>query len=306
MLSTGGLEKSVEATITNRYGRIIGAIFELKAVIEDLRMQCIGGINCGTDIWEMAIIPSLTNNAGTWTMISDNSIEKLNSLQNTFLQTLFSTARSCPKPALCWDTATLLMQIRVQKAKLALLFHIKNLDDESLAKQIYCEQLNSGWPGLLSECGEILKDWEVPNILRENSHLSKGQWKTIINKEAKNQNEKMLKKMIEKGSKLEVMKNESYGKKAYLTEMSFHNARINFSIRARMFDCKMNSMNNPAYKNDLWRCDSCESCIDSQSHILYCPAYKKLREGKNLSSDEDIVTYFKEVMQIRMNLNLNK
>ena len=151
-----------------------------------------------------------------------------------------------------------------------------------------------------------MHDWEVPNILRENSHLSKGQWKTIINKEAKNQNEKLLKKMMEKGSKLELMKNESYGKKAYLTEMSFHNARINFSIRARMFDCKMNSMNNPAYKNDLWRCDSCESCIDSQSHILYCPAYKKLREGKNLSSDEDIVTYFKEVMQIRMNLNLNK
>ena len=151
-----------------------------------------------------------------------------------------------------------------------------------------------------------MKDWEVPNILRENSHLSKGQWNTIINKEAKNQNEKLLKKMMEKGSKLEVMKNESYGKKAYLTEMSFYNARIYFALRARMFDCKMNSMNNPAYKNDLWRCDSCESCIDSQSHILYCPAYKKLREGKNLSSDEDIVTYFREVMQIRMNLNLNK
>ena len=73
-----------------------------------------------------------------------------------------------------------------------------------------------------------------------------------------------------------------------------------------MFDCKMNSMNNPAYKNEMWMCDSCESCIDSQSHILYCPAYEKLREGKNLSSDEDIVTYFREVMQIRMNLNLNK
>ena len=153
---------------------------------------------------------------------------------------------------------------------------------------------------------EILKDWEVPNILKENSRLSKGQWKTIIKKEAKKQNEKLLKKMIEKGSKLEVMKNESYGKKAYLTEMSFYDARINFSLRARMFDCKMNSMNNPAYKSDLWRCDSCQSCIDSQSHILYCPAYKKLREGKKLSSDEDIVSYYREVLQIRMKLNLNK
>jgi hypothetical protein len=38
ILSGGGLERSVEATIESRYGRIFGAIFELKAVIEDLRM----------------------------------------------------------------------------------------------------------------------------------------------------------------------------------------------------------------------------------------------------------------------------
>jgi hypothetical protein len=38
ILSDGGLEKSAEATIANRYGRILSAIFELKAVIEDLRM----------------------------------------------------------------------------------------------------------------------------------------------------------------------------------------------------------------------------------------------------------------------------
>ena len=35
----------------------------LKSVIEDLRMQMIEGIKCGHDIWEMALIPSLLNNA---------------------------------------------------------------------------------------------------------------------------------------------------------------------------------------------------------------------------------------------------
>ena len=45
ILADGGLEKSAEATITNRYGRVFSAIFELKAVIEDLRMQMIGGKN---------------------------------------------------------------------------------------------------------------------------------------------------------------------------------------------------------------------------------------------------------------------
>ena len=113
--------------------------------------------------------------------------------------------------------------------------------------------------------------------------------------------------MIKQGySKLEVMKNERYEEKAYIQEMSMYNARINFSLRARTFPCKMNTMNNSKFKADMWRCDSCESCIDSQSHILYWSAYKDLREGRALSSDDDIVLYFREVLAIRMKLDLNK
>ena len=126
----------------------MAAIFELKAVMEDLRMQIIGGLKCGLDIWELAIVPSLTNNCGTWTDISDQSIEKLEQLQNMFLQTMFAVSQSCPKPALCWDTATLLMQVRVEKAKLSLLHHIKNLEKTSLAKQVYTEQNEHGWARL--------------------------------------------------------------------------------------------------------------------------------------------------------------
>ena len=69
-LSDQGVSKSVEATINNRYGKIQAAIFELKAMLEDLRMQSIGGLKCGLDIWELALIPSLTKNCGTWTQIS--------------------------------------------------------------------------------------------------------------------------------------------------------------------------------------------------------------------------------------------
>ena len=115
-----------------------------------------------------------------------------------------------------------------------------------------------------------------------------------------------LKKMIERLSKLEIMKSETYEEKKYLTEMSMHDCRMNFELRSRMFKCKMNFLNDPKYKSEMWRCDSCATCIDSQSHILYCPAYKMLREGKSLTSDQDIVEYFKEVMKIRTNMNIDK
>ena len=85
------------------------------------------------------------------------------------------------------------------------------------------------------------------------------------------------------------MESETYEEKKYLTEMSMHDCRMNFELRSRMFKCKMNFLNDPKYKSEMWRCDSCATCIDSQSHILYCPAYKMLREGKSLTSDQDIV-----------------
>ena len=113
--------------------------------------------------------------------------------------------------------------------------------------------------------------------------------------------------MMKQGySKLEVMKSERYEEKAYIQEMSMYNAKMNFSLRAQTFPCKMITMNKSKFKADMWWCDSCESCIDSQSHILYCPAYKDLREGRSLSSDDDIVLYFREVLAIRMKLDLNK
>ena len=55
-----------------------------------------------------------------------------------------------------------------------------------------------------------------------------------------------------------------------------------------------------------WKCHSCMSgSIDTQSHILYCEAYRGLREGKSLSSDKDIVEYFRKVIEIRDKLGID-
>ena len=203
--------------------------------------------------------------------------------------------------------ATPLMQVRLDKAKVSLLHHVKNLDNDSLAKQIYEEQCHSGWPGLVMECKEIIDEWKLPDIINQEHKFSKAQWKMLINRAAKIKNGELLVEMMNQGySELEIMKSESYEEKAYLKDMSMYNARVNFSLRTRMFKCKLNFMNDPAYKAEMWRCDSCETCIDSQSHILYCPAYRELREGKSLTSDLDVVNYFREVMRIRSNLELNK
>ena len=69
---------------------------------------------------------------------------------------------------------------------------------------------------------------------------------------------------------------------------------------------KFNFKNIQNYANDNWQCDSCEKSIDTQSHVLWCPAYQNLREGKSLDSDDDLIEYITKVMVIREKLNLRR
>ena len=97
------------------------------------------------------------------------------------------------------------------------------------------------------------------------------------------------------------MANESFERKYYISRLSLQNSRNQFKIK---MDVKFNY--SAKYEHELWRCDSCCSAIETQTHILYCPAYSNLRSGKDLKSDEDLLEYIKKVMEIRISLKLNK
>jgi hypothetical protein len=92
--------------------------------------------------------------------------------------------------------------------------------------------------------------------------------------------------------------NENLQLKDYVQSMKLRDARTMFRIRSGMVKTKMNMKNSRSYSMDLWKCDDCRS-MDSQSHIVWCPAYAELREGKDLNSDQDLVTYYQQVMKIR-------
>ena len=92
-----GVSKSALATIKQREGRIINAINEVKSIIEDCRMQSVGGALAGLEIWELAFIPSILTNADTWVEIDTESIKILNNLQYMMYRNLLNTPRSTTK-----------------------------------------------------------------------------------------------------------------------------------------------------------------------------------------------------------------
>ena len=89
---------------------------------------------------------------------------------------------------------------------------------------------------------------------------------------------------------------ENFGKKDYLLSMT------NFHLRSNTTNVKMNRKSDPSYAAKLWKCYGCHS-LDTQSHIMWCPAFAPLREGLDVNNDKDIVHYFQQVFRLRDDLD---
>ena len=86
--------------------------------------------------------------------------------------------------------------------------------------------------------------------------------------------------------------------------MNLEDARTNFRIRSKMVrTIKMNQKTNPIFARQLWACDACGN-IDTQSHIMWCPEYRTLREDLDINNDLDLVKYFQQVVKARESTNL--
>ena len=173
-----GNSASVEATVNDRYGRILVGAFEIRHVVEDCRSQQVGGIKVGIQLWETAYIPSLLNNCETWVEISDDTVNKLEELQNKFFRSLLNVPRTTPKPALIWEIKGLKMKWRIIQKKLIFMNHILHLDPCSLARQVQRIQDKEKLPGLTQECKIQVEKLNLPNLFLEN--IPKQKWKNLV------------------------------------------------------------------------------------------------------------------------------
>ena len=163
-LSEGGLAASVEATIKARESKVKGAIYELKALCEDHRMQVVGGVLGALDIYNTCIVPSLLNNCSVWVDIQEKAVKQLDALQNMFVKTLLHLPDSTPSLALRAITGMRGMQWLIWEQKLLLILAIRRLEEHTLARQIFDQQLEEGLPGLTEETSKICKEIRIPGV----------------------------------------------------------------------------------------------------------------------------------------------
>ena len=86
--------------------------------------------------------------------------------------------------------------------------------------------------------------------------------------------------------------------KEYLERKSLTDCRMIFRMRTEMIKLKDNMKNN--YKGVLVNCDACDMRVpESQTHVMLCAGYEHLRIGKDMGTDGDLLTYFREVLLLR-------
>ena len=182
------------------------------------------------------------------------------------------------------------------------------MEENTLANEILFVQENKHLPGLVHECKSLIKSLNLSNLFDEkvSSTCSKLMWKNRVNKAIVEFEESNLKILFSSKSKLKdgPIMGESFGQNGYISDLTLYKARMKFQMRSKMVDAKFNF--SAKYEKELWRCDSCLSAIETQSHLMFCLAYASLRVGKDLKNDDHLIDYMQSVMDVRTKLNLRK
>ena len=332
ILCCKGLRASTEASIKERTAKVKGSIYELRSLVEDFRMQSVGGMTAAIDLYESCIVPSLLSNSGTWTEIGEAEIELLDEKQDTFCRALLQLPKSTTKPSLRASLGLLGMRWRVMESKVLLVLAIRRQEEGGLAREVLEEQLTMGFPGLGQEVSSICVELGLPDACRMD--VTKEEVKEAIRLDhlVKLKLQMSAKKKLEELSRCDLRTAQEY------VSWRVEDCRMAFRLQNKMFDCRVNM---PArYKRDL-ACRACrgdpaggledederqdhrgdaagrmedcdesqdhrggaagrmEDCDESQDHLEVCPGYSELWLGLGPMSPLTRVRFFLRVQHKR-------
>ena len=294
-----GLSRAVMATIQARAGKLRRASYEIVNIVKDYRAQRVGGFTTALLLWESCAIPSLLYNCSTWVGIGKKEEEALAEIQEFYMRLALGTGPGAPKLSLRADFGVKTMKFRVWREKIMLIHHIRTLDKEALASEMYYEQVKNNWPGLAREAEDICEQLGIQNV--NETVLSKKQFSQLVESAILTEEDKLLKSESANMDKMKVIQAESWGLKEYVKSGNLYSVRSTWELRAYMLKVAGNYSHHSRYLATDWRCQACQLQVrEDQDHLATtCDGYKDLREGKDMDDDKEMVDFFRMVMRRR-------
>ena len=297
-LSAGGLAESVTATVNSKEGKIKAACLEIANIVNDWRAETVGGFETAILLWEACVIPSLLHSCSTWTQISKATENKLNNLQRWFIRLILQVPQGTPSASLTWETGLMDMKLRIWKEKVMFVLHLRSLDDKTLAKKIYNQQVEEGWPGLAKEAKEICEELGIQDC--NTTHFSKEEYKELVNSALKMKDEEYLRREAEGKRKCEKIMEGKFGKTNYISNNKIVEVRNIFKTRVGMINLAGNFSNDKRFMRTNWMC-RCENDRESEEHVTKeCRIYEDIRlDYEDLRDDAQLASFFAKVLERR-------
>ena len=269
---------------------------EVKSIIEDYEMKAMGGLVAASELWERALLPSLLSGAGTWLGGIDDTVKLCNSIQYFYWRLILNVPDSCPKLAILCESKSIEMKYLIWNEKCQLLVRIKCLEEEALAKQIYKQAEENGWPGLGMEVKYICEQIQIQDINKYDIP------KKEIQEAIFEAHYRSMISQFETSKKLKDIRNDNFRQiQEYFKDRNLSNARLKFKIRSKMVDnIPGNFRNRYKYQEEGLNCTECKIEMTKQ-HCTICPAIANIREDLDMTSFDDVVTYFKRYLTIEKN-----
>ena len=195
------------------------------------------------------------------------------------------------------------MGLRVWQMKLSLVLHIRSLSSETLARRLYEEQIERGWPGLAKETAVICSKLGVEDC--NTTCMNTVAYKKVVILACWRQDENRLRDQATGKEKCEKIFNENYGKKKYFSHKTISEVRQFFKTRVRMQPFAGNFSHDRRFYKTNVMC-RCRESREEEQHIMLgrCPMYQDIREKySDLSDDSDLVKFFNEVLERRSELD---
>ena len=134
------------------------------------------------------------------------------------------------------------MKEKIHIRKLCFLHHLKHLGKSSLGAEFYDIQVKLKYSGLVNECRNLIRFYDLPNIIDPNIDHSKQVWKNLVKDLIK---VLIIKETMREYSKLKELETENLELKEYVKEMTVRNARTKFRLCSHMLKVKMNRKSDP-------------------------------------------------------------
>ena len=298
-----GLEASTEATVAKRVARAQGAMFEAKSLIQDFRMQAIGGMEGAWDLWNHGICPSILANCGSWVKLSKKALGLLEECQNQYLRMTYSCPSSTPVPALRSQAGMVSMQHRVWTEQICLVAKILHRSDKnSYCRQILEEQVAMNWEGITREAREACSRIGLPDVTKK--YIPREDIKEAIM--YNNMSVVKGEMQSDKYKKLDKIKYaDCRYMQPYMREKSLEDSRLEFRWMTDMLDTRTTMPGRYGRKKTCPHCPAGqeEGQEESPDHLLVCEAYSSLREGMDPELvRRDRVMYLRQVIKVRETL----